>query len=146
MNSIHKIKVELVENEGKQAPTEVSQQTPPTQPRIEKEKSFLQKYAVTQLAVNTLKNVGYGMASRIGDITGDYQLQNQINNATKIIGIGIGFAINPIVGAASLATEIGFSVLDEYVTRRSANTQANYLKDITGTSATSGSRYRGRAL
>lgn len=151
MNSKHEIKVVLYEGDEKKAPTEASSSSSsPTTPKVNKEstseKSFFQQYGTLEVLQSAGKGMINGTLNRIGDLTGNYQAQMNINNAMQIAQIGMAFIINPVAGAVSLASTLAFGVVDEYISRRNANIQASYLRDITGESASKESRYRGRAL
>ena len=51
------------------------------------------------LAVGAL---GVGL-SNVGTLTGSQAMQNQVNNAMKLVGIGAAFATNPLLGIGVLA-------------------------------------------
>lgn len=81
--------------------------------------------------------------STIGSRTGNYVLQERVQNglnvASKVIGIGVSFAVNPILGALNVVSE-GINIAFEVAQRnreimwqnRSANElarRAGYLAD-----------------
>ena len=101
-----------------------------------KSASFMIGQAVVQLGKQTLS---YG-SSMIGNVTGNYILQNKIDNAVQIVGyagqIGVGFATGGVVGgvvsAIAVAGQIGMSAVNFEIERTKANAQASYLMQQRG--------------
>ena len=113
---------------------EAQQQT--KQQSQEKTSSYLVGQAVVQLGKRTLS---YG-ASQIGNLTGNYILQNKVDNAVTIAGyigqIGVGFAtggwVGGVVSTIAVAGQIGISAFNYETDRAKSNAQANYLMQQRG--------------
>lgn len=113
---------------------EAQQQT--KQQSQEKTSSYLVGQAVVQLGKRTLS---YG-ASQIGNLTGNYILQNKVDNAITIAGyvgqIGVGIAtggwVGGVVSAIAVAGQIGVSAFNYETDRIKSNAQANYLMQQRG--------------
>jgi hypothetical protein len=71
-------------------------------------------------------------ASQIGNMTGNYILQSQINNAISIVGYAGTIAVGGWVGLATVVTDIGIKSLTYDIDLRKANAQANYLAQVRG--------------
>lgn len=79
--------------------------------------STAKENAKTFFSLDRAKSVGQQFAtqivnrhvSSIGSRTGNYVLQERVQNglnvASKLIGIGVSFAINPVLGALNLVSE-----------------------------------------
>lgn len=101
-----------------------------------KSASFMVGQAVVQLGKRALS---YG-AGQYGNITGNYIMQNKIDNAISIVGyagqIGVGIAtggaIGGVVSAIAVAGQIGMSAVSYEVDRVKTNAQANYLMQQRG--------------
>jgi hypothetical protein len=90
-----------------------------------------------------VKNVVTSTIHRVGDLTGDYNLQNKINN-TQTLALYAGAMItNPIAGGIMIGTTLAQKGIEETIGRSKANAQANYLKNITNTSISKRSRENG---
>ena len=86
-------------------------------------------------------------ASNVGNFTGNYILQDQINVTLDVIGdlstIGVGFAVNPLAGVAAIAGIATKRILKEVTDRRNdivAERERNYWLARSGNSTTNGSR------
>lgn len=116
--------------------TGVEQQEVQQKQSSEKTSSYLIGQAVVQLGKRTLE---YG-SSMVGNITGNYIMQNKIDNAVAIAGyagqIGIGFATGGVVGgvvsAIAVAGQIGINAANYEIDRTKANARANYLMQQRG--------------
>lgn len=51
--------------------------------------------------------------SNVGKWTGNSQNQRTVDNLSQLVSTGMAFAINPMLGAASLAVNIGTRAIDE---------------------------------
>lgn len=58
------------------------------------------------------KTIDY-TTSNIGKWTGNSQNQQKINNIKELFGVGVAFAVNPILGSVNLALNVGTKVIDE---------------------------------
>lgn len=121
-------------NETGVAQQEAEQQV--GQKSSEKTASYLIGQGVVQLGKRALS---YG-ASQYGNITGNYIMQNKIDNAITIAGyvgqIGVGFAVGGpvggIVSTIAVAGQIGVSAVSYEIDRAKTNAQANYLMQQRG--------------
>jgi hypothetical protein len=116
--------------------TGVEQQEVQQKQSSEKTSSYLIGQAVVQLGKRALS---YG-SSMVGNVTGNYIMQNKIDNAVAIAGyagqIGVGFATGGVVGgvvsAIAVAGQIGINAANYEIDRTKANAQANYLMQQRG--------------
>jgi len=81
--------------------------------------------------------------SQIGYVTGDYELQEQAETVTKIIGIGAGLLIPgaalPI--AAGLAVTTGFDIYALNIKQRRLQFKQEQNRILTGEVSVNGGRY-----
>lgn len=118
-----------------QTPQVAQQQTPQNQTQSNTAKYMIGQ-AVTQLGKRALQ---YG-ANQVGNITGNYLMQNQINNAVQGIGwasqIAVGFAtggaVGGVVSVIAVAGEIGINAINYNIELSKKNQQAAYLTSIRG--------------
>lgn len=83
------------------------------------------------------------VAGRIGSYTGDYLLQNRVNNFAALGSLGISIASgNPVMIANSIIN-IGVGAADLQMSMSKANVEASTLASLTNTSATNRSRGSG---
>lgn len=88
---------------------------------------------IINTAVATIgKRILSTAASQIGNMTGNYILQSQINNAISIVGYAGTIAVGGWVGAATVVADIGIKALTYDIDLRKANAQANYLMKTRG--------------
>jgi hypothetical protein len=121
-------------NETGVATQEAEQQV--GQKPTDKTSSYLIGQAVVQLGK---RGLSYG-ASQIGNLTGNYILQNKVDNAITIagyagqIGVGIatGGAVGGIVATIAVAGQIGINAFNYETDKIKANAQANYLMQQRG--------------
>jgi hypothetical protein len=59
-----------------------------------------------------MRSINY-TTSNVGKWTGSNRLQNQINTTKQLIGYGVAFAVNPILGAVTVAMD-GFTNVIDY--------------------------------
>ena len=71
------------------------------------------KAAVAQSAATmiAMRSINYA-TSNVGKWTGNSSYQNQINVAKQAIGYGMAFAINPILGAVTVALDGATNAID----------------------------------
>lgn len=77
------------------------------------------------------KNVGMSTLGRVGDITGNYALQKQINTAVTMVGYGTAIAINPFAGGIFVATSIASKAIGMVVDQRNDRIEKDYYNTIT---------------
>ena len=88
---------------------------------------------IINTAVATIgKRILSTAASQVGNMTGNYILQSQINNAISIVGYAGTIAVGGWVGVATVATDIGIKALTYDIDLRKAKAQANYLMQTRG--------------
>ena len=80
------------------------------------------KAAVAQSAATmiAMRSINYA-TSNVGKWTGNSSYQNQINIAKQAIGYGMAFAINPILGAVTVALD-GATYIADYAYEQKWNT------------------------
>lgn len=117
-----------------QATNEVNQNGQPTQ------KQSTSSYLIGQAVVAVGKRALQFGANQVGNITGNYLMQNQINNAVQGIGwasqLVVGFATGGVVGgvvsAIAIAGEIGINAANYTIELNKRNRDAEYLQTIRG--------------
>lgn len=98
------------------------------------------KYVVGQAVVQLGRRALQYGASQVGNITGNYLMQNQINAAIQAIGwassIGVGFATGGVIGgvasALAVAGEIGINAVNYNIELTKRNRNAEYLASVRG--------------
>lgn len=117
-----------------QATNEVNQNEQQTQ------KQSTSSYLIGQAVVAVGKRALQFGANQVGNITGNYLMQNQINNAVQSIGwasqLAVGFATGGVVGgvvsAIAIAGEIGINAANYTIELNKRNRDAEYLQTIRG--------------
>lgn len=92
----------------------------------------LRKIAAIGLVANAGRQVAMTTLGQVGTITGNQQTQRTINRLTTLGGVVGSFAINPVVGAISLATTIGTSAFQTALKIRDENNSATYYNKVNG--------------
>ena len=118
-----------------QATNEINQNGQQTQP-TQSTSSYLIGQAVVAVGKRALQ---FG-ANQVGNITGNYLMQNQINNAVQALGwasqLAVGFAtggaVGGVVSAIAIAGEIGINAANYTVELNKRNREAEYLRIIRG--------------
>lgn len=96
----------------------------------------------------TKQIVDYSIAN-IGNFTGDYNTQRQVNALKQVVGIGtnlaLGFATGGVAGlviaGVSTAIKYGLEYMNDMVDNTKRNHEINQLREISGLNAlTNGSR------
>ena len=116
-------------------PTQTSSTPPETSPTatpVADKGLNLRNIAEIGLLANAGKQVFMSSLGRVGEITGNAQLQRNINKFTKLGGIVGSFAINPVVGGIVLVTTIGTEVVNQHLKIRDENNAAEYYRNIQG--------------
>lgn len=105
--------------------------------------------------ISTAKSIIQNQISIYGDVTGDYIKQTQmeqtynniINMANELTGVGIGFAVNPVVGVANLGVKLltlslqGWQREEQYsIEYAHSNAVANYNSVRLGAKLVNGNR------
>lgn len=106
--------------------------------------------------VNTAKTMVQTQISLYGDRTGDYIKQtkmentynNIVNGTTTILGLGVAFAVNPVMGAVTAGiTLLNLGIQDwqndkrERIELNKATAIANYSSQRLGAKLVNGNRY-----
>lgn len=81
-----------------------------------------------------VKRVGNEAANMVGELTGNYMLQDQISNITTVASYTAAIMINPVVGLTALALDVGSSAIKENISRVKQQYSIGYMRDLTGTS------------
>ena len=110
--------------------TATTQQPAATEPSDKKKEA--QQKAINTAVVALGKRVLSTAASQVGNVTGNYILQSQINNAITITGYAGQIAVGGWWGVLSVATDVGIKAFSYETDRAKANTQANYLAQSRG--------------
>lgn len=80
------------------------------------------------VALKVMKTATQQASARAGQIYGSSQLQDQINSVGTLIGYGTAIAINPAMGLAMLAVNVGFDIADYYIGKRNEERTLSVLK------------------
>ena len=105
-------------------------QNPSTVNNVTKEstKSLISSAALLssgrRLATSSLGNVG--------DLTGNYTLQNQMDQAQTLINNAIPFFVNPVLGGLNLGVTIATGVIQREAQRSKINREVSVLRVLTG--------------
>ena len=94
--------------------------------------SNLRNLATVALVAKAGWNMATSTLGQIGTITGNGQVQRRVDRASKLIGIGASFAINPLVGALSLVSSLGSDTINTRIQLRNENNSAIYYTKING--------------
>ena len=95
-------------------------------------KNDTQQKAINTAIVSLGKRILSTGASQVGNITGNYILQNTIDTAITITGYATTIAVGGWVGAASVAVDVGLKAFNYEIDKSKANAQANYLAQTRG--------------
>lgn len=104
------------------------------------QKQSTSSYLIGQAVVAVGKRALQFGANQVGNITGNYLMQNQINTAVQGIGwasqLAVGFATGGVVGGAvsaiAIAGEIGINAANYTIELSKRNRDAEYLQTIRG--------------
>lgn len=97
-------------------------------------------------AVNTLL-INYGMqvlnkgVANVGNLTGNYILQEQINQSLNVAGSVLAIAKGGITGLAAVGLQTAFKIFENDVAFKKATNEINYLLQSKGVVVNSGGRY-----
>jgi len=117
-------------NPNEQPPATATQIQP--KPNVATRNVNLRQIASIGLIANAGRQVITSTLGQVGAITGNAQLQRRINQASTIAGIGTAFAINPLVGALTLATTAISDTVQTNIKIRDENNSAQYYRQING--------------
>lgn len=96
----------------------------PTQPKG----NNIGKAVGSAVALKVMKSATQQAAARAGQIYGSSQLQDQINSVGTLIGYGTAIAINPAMGLAMLAVNVGFDIADYYIGKKNEDRTLSVLR------------------
>lgn len=83
--------------------TESGGNNTPNQESVDKNQNGSQSKSIAQiLAVTSAKRSISYLTSNVGKYSGNARNQTLVNNVSKVIGYGIAFAVNPILGAVTM--------------------------------------------
>lgn len=107
MTETLKIEIEVTGGNGGNAASETAGIKSDT--AKENAKAFFTFDRAKSVATQFATQIVNGRVASIGSRTGNYVLQEQTQNSlkfiSKVIGIGVSFAINPVLGALNLVSE-----------------------------------------
>ena len=81
-----------------------------------------------------------------GAFTNNRLTQRRNNVAMTFVKYGIGVAVNPLVGATYLASDLGYRSIMYNIDINKKNRKAEYFRELSGNNANSGRRYKGGFL
>ena len=93
------------------------------------------KNAGKQILNSTISNIGF--------VTGNYELQEQAEMLTSVVGTAIGFAAAPITSAIGLTIKTGFDAYTFGIRTRRLQYQQQQNQLLTGKISVNGGRYNG---
>ena len=82
------------------------------------------------LLLNTAKNVGNIATGRIGEITGNNQLQKGIGFIGTAVAFAGGIAINPVLGFANVLVSGVSALSDRFFESRKNNTESQFYRRL----------------
>ena len=103
----------------------------------EKEVS-IKNLASIGLVANAGKQIFMSTLGQIGAITGDMQAQRRINKGLTLVGFGLGFAINPLVGTLNVLTTLASDAIQASIEVRNENIGATYFRRQRGSRSNKG--------
>lgn len=75
-----------------------------------------------QIGINAVKQTASYVTSNIGEWTGNRRLQQQVDNASRLIGYGVRIAVDPTpfkaASIASIGLELGMQAIDYTIERK----------------------------
>lgn len=107
-------------------------------PNITNTTPNLRKIAAIGLVANAGRQVFMSTLGQVGTITGNQQLQRNINKITTLGGIAASFAVNPIVGTLTLTTTAITDSIQTAIKIRDENNSAEYYRRVSGTRTNKG--------
>ena len=107
-------------------------------PNIANKTANLKTIAAVGLIANAGRQVFMSTLGQVGTITGNQQLQRNINKITTLGGITAAFAVNPIVGTLTLTTTAITDSIQTAIKIRDENNSAEYYRRVSGTRTNKG--------
>jgi len=98
------------------------------------------------VAYTIISNSASKISSSVGALSGNQQLQTDINIAKRFGGHALMTVLNPAVGISSLGLDVAGSIFEYGIKKRNMKLEAEALQYISGNTANSGMRYRGGKL
>lgn len=133
----HKIIFDVSQFQNKKtSPFSAEEKAQKVQAEKEKKEKEKKDKLVAAAVGMVVKRVGSEAASMVGELTGDYFAQNQIDNVSTIVGFSTAIMINPVLGGTALALTVGTSAYKEAVSRAKQRYTIQYMQDLTGTTLT----------
>ena len=143
----HKILFEITHLENKKTnPLAAEENADKLQPKKEKQEKEKNEKMAAAIAGMVVKRVGSEAASMVGDLTGNYYAQNQIDNISTAASYAMAIAMNPAVGLTALALNVGTSIVNERVSIAKQQQAIGYMRDLTGTTPIPQSDKYGRGV
>jgi len=92
----------------------------------------------------------FNLAQKGNEIVGSYTnnrlQQRKFNVGMQFTKYGIGFAVNPFIGGAYMASDLGYRAIMYNIKINKKNRESEYFRELSGNSSYSGRRYRGALL
>jgi hypothetical protein len=151
----HKIIVEVNDNKSVHPTSPDNNTTPPTQPPKNMHPATspgglsglnTRQIITSAFMAGTAKNVALAAVNRIGDLTGNYYLQSQINGTISMAAYAAAAVFGGAPGIAFALSDIASKELTFQVNRTKAQIRTNYYAEQIGISTYTGSRGRGRKV
>ncbi len=86
------------------------------------------------------------LTQNIGAYTGNGELSAGIATAKRVGAHALLMMANPALGVTALAFDVAGEAIDYHINKRNSRLQAEVLRSISGNTANSGNRYRGKRL
>lgn len=106
--------------------------TPNQESTNKNENSSLSKTTAQILAVTTAKRSISYLTSNVGKWTGNTKNQTLVNNVSKIAGYGMAFAVNPLLGAATIAMDGITNAIDTWWEQKWDNIRSEQARARSG--------------
>lgn len=87
---------------------------------------------VQAMVINQGKKIAMYSVGKVGVLTGDSNLQQDINNKIEAVSLGIMTATNPAMAIATISFNLGTTALENYIENRKMNIQQKQRLAIAG--------------
>jgi hypothetical protein len=151
----HKIIVEVNDNKSVHPTSPDNNTTPPTQPPKNMHPATspgglsginTRQIITSAFMAGTARNVALAAINRIGETTGNYYLQSQINGTISMATYAAAAIFGGAAGLAFALSDIASKELTFQINRTKAQIRTNYYAEQIGISTYTGSRGRGRKI
>lgn len=119
----------------------------PTEPKDkEKSKPKGQDVLIGALMYDVAKKIGINAISRIGSVTGDYIMQDQVKNIMNASTYALAIAKGGVIGAVYVGLDVGMKVFDYTLSRDKGWRETQAYRESVGISTAKHSRLGGMRL